>query len=233
MADPGQIEHFKRVAAEEAAALVQDGMVIGLGTGSTAAMVVEALAGRIAAGLRIVAIATSERTAAQARALAVPLSSFEEYPKIDLTLDGADQIECPSLDLIKGLGGALLREKIVACASRRLVVVADETKCVDRLGNRVPLPVEVVPFGWPTTVRRLEALGASTTRRLAAEDGTPFVTDGGHYIVDCAFGPITDAAALEDRLARTVGVVESGLFIGLAAEAVVGGADGCRRLVRP
>jgi len=232
MGDPEQIARFKREAAEEAAAQVEDGMVVGLGTGSTAALVVEALARRIARGLRIVGIATSEQTAAQAQALAVPLASLDEQPELDLTIDGADEIEVPSLDLIKGLGGALLREKLVACASRRLIVVADDSKCVERLGDRVPVPVEVVPFGWRTTVLRLEALGASAILRSGLER-TQFVSDGGHYIVDCAFGPIADPAALEERLARTVGVVESGLFVGLAAEAVVVGANGCRRLLRP
>ncbi|HET6520156.1 MAG TPA: ribose-5-phosphate isomerase RpiA [Geminicoccaceae bacterium] len=222
---------WKRAAAEAAAALVGDGMVVGLGTGSTAAFAVAALGGRVARGLRIVGIPTSERTADQARSLGIPLTGFAEHRRVDLTIDGADEIEPQSLDLIKGLGGALLREKIVASASDRLVIVADEGKLVGRLGERAPVPVEVVAFGWEVTARRLADLGARAARRTGA-DGQPFVTDGGNYILDCAFGPIEDPAGLEARLARVVGVVESGLFVGLATEAIVAGADGVQTITR-
>lgn len=227
----GEIDHWKRAAAEEAVAQVQDGMVVGLGTGSTATLALEALARRMAAGLRIVGIPTSETIAARARSLGVPLTTFAEAPEIDLTVDGADEVERGSLDLIKGLGGALLREKIVACASRRVVIVADRTKLVDRLGNRVPVPVEVVAFGVEVTTRRLQRLGAVVTARHDGE-GRPYVTDGGNLILDCAFGPIADPRDLEARLRATVGVVETGLFIGIASEAVIAGADGAVRLHR-
>ena len=223
---------WKRAAAEAAVALVEDGMVVGLGTGSTAAFAVAALGERVAReGLRVVGIPTSERTAAQARGLGIPLTSFAEHQRLDLTIDGADEIEPRRLDLIKGLGGALLREKIVASAGDRLVIIADEGKLVGRLGERTPVPVEVVTFGWEVTARRLGDLGARATRRTGA-DGAPFVTDGGNYVLDCAFGPIEDPAGLEARLARTVGVVESGLFVGLATEAIVAGADGVRTIRR-
>ena len=158
----------KRAAAEAAVALVQDGMVVGLGTGSTAAFAIDALAERVRQGLRILGIPTSERSAAQARDGGIPLTSFAEHRRIALTIDGADEIAVGSLDLIKGLGGALLREKIVAAASDRLVIVADAPKLVERLGTSVPVPVEVVPFGWETTAERLAALGADPVLRRGA-----------------------------------------------------------------
>lgn len=223
--------HRKRAAALEAVAEVRDDMVVGLGTGTTASLALEALARRVVAGLRVVAIPTSEAIASRARALGVPLTSFADHQWIDLAIDGADEIERAGLDLIKGLGGALLREKIVACASRRLLIVADESKLVDRLGNRVPVPVEVAAFGVEATARRLERLGATVTPR-AEPDGSPYVTDGGNRIVDCAFGPITDVADLEGRLRGVVGVVETGLFVGIASEAIVAGRNGVRRLHR-
>jgi ribose 5-phosphate isomerase A len=225
---------LKRIAAEAAVAEVENGMVLGLGSGSTAALAVEALAARIArAGLRVVGIATSEQTAALARRLDVPLTSFAEHPRIDLTIDGADQAEIGSLHLVKGLGGALLREKIVAAASRRMVVVVDEGKLVDRLGDRTPLPVEIVAFGWQTILDRLAAQGAEPTLRRAA-GGEPFRTDGGNLIADCRFagGFLGDAAELERRLAGIVGVVETGLFVDLASRVVVGTLSGVRVLER-
>src|SRR5206468_8760958 len=155
---------------------------------------------------------TSERTAAQARAGGIPLTSFAEHRQIDLTIDGADEVERGTLNLIKGLGGALLREKIVAATSRRLAIVVDGRKLVDRLGARAPVPVEVVAFGLEATQAALEALGASARLRLSQADG-PFVTDSGNRILDCSFGPIADPARLEQRIRRIVGVVESGLFI--------------------
>ena len=215
---------LKRAAAARAVAEVRDGMVVGLGSGSTTAFAVEALAGRIAKGLRIVGIPTSERTAALARRLGVPLTSFAEHRRIDVTIDGADQVARGTLDLVKGLGGALLREKIVASASERMIVVVDETKLVDRLGGRTPLPVEIVAFGWQTVLDRLAAIGCAPRLRLAADK--PFTTDGGNYIADCAIAEISDAAALEARLSAVVGVVESGLFVGLASKAVVGRPGG-------
>ncbi len=218
-------DDLKRAAAQAAAELVQDGMIVGLGTGSTAAFAVEALARRHRHGLRFAGIPTSERTAAQAKAAGLPLTSFAEHRRIDLTIDGADEVERDSLNLIKGLGGALLREKIVAAASRRLVIVVDGAKLVDRLGANTPVPVEVVPFGLEATASSLEALGADVRQRQSAE-GHPFVTDGGNAILDCSFGAIAAPGLLEDRIRRIVGVVESGLFIGRADQAFVADEGG-------
>jgi ribose 5-phosphate isomerase A len=202
-------------------------MVVGLGTGSTAAFVVDALARRVREGLRIVAIPTSERTAAQARAGGIPLVDFDTHPEIDLTIDGADQVERPTLNLIKGMGGALLREKIVAAASRRFLVVVDETKIAP--GLSLPVPVEVVPFGWQATEAHLRRLGARTARRVES-GGAPYKTDGGNAILDCNFGPIADPAALDRALHDVVGVVETGLFIGRAEAVLVAGGSGVYRL---
>ena len=211
---------MKRAAALRAVAEVGDGMAVGLGSGSTAAFALEGLAERVAGGLRIVGIPTSEATATLARRLGIPLAGFAEQRRIDLTIDGADQVERGTLHLIKGLGGALLREKIVAAASARLIVAVDESKLVDRLGGRTPLPVEIVPFGWQTTIDRLAALGCAPQLRKAA--GQIVTTDGGNYIADCAFPEIPDPAALEARLSSIVGVIETGLFIGLASTVMVG-----------
>ncbi len=154
----------------------------------------------------------------------MPLTSFAEHRRIDLTIDGADQVERGTLAMVKGLGGALLREKIVASASRRMIVVVDETKLVDRLGDHTPLPVEIVPFGWEVVMDRLAALDGRP--QLRRQDATPFVTDNGNYIADCRFAAITDPARLEARLAAIVGVVESGLFLGLASKVIVGSRHG-------
>jgi len=218
---------LKRAAAEAAVELVQDGMVVGLGTGSTAAFAVEALARRHRQGLRFLGIPTSEPTAGHARAAGIPLTSFAEHRQIDLTIDGADEVERGTLNLIKGLGGALLHEKIVAAASRRLAIVVDGTKLVDRLGTHVPVPVEVVTFGLDATRAALEVLGAQL--RLSPA-GAPFVTDGGNRILDCRFGSIADPARLEQRIKRLVGVIESGLFISRADPVFVADAAGVHRL---
>src|SRR5436190_5197699 len=206
---------LKRAAAEAAVELVEDGMVVGLGTGSTAAFAVEALARRHRQGLRFVGIPTSQRTAAQATAAGIPLTSFSEHLQIDLTIDGADEVERGTLNLIKGLGGALLHEKIVAAASRRLAIVVDGTKLVDRLGTNAPVPVEVIAFGLEATQAALEVLGASARLRLSPT-GQPFVTDSGNRIIDCNFGSIADPARLETRIRHVIGVVECGLFISRA-----------------
>jgi len=205
-------------------------MVLGLGSGSTAAFAVEALAARVTKGLGVVAIPTSERTAAQARRLGIRLSSFAEHRRVDMTIDGADEVEIGTLNLIKGRGGALLREKIVASASDRMVVIVDEGKLVDRLGQHAPVPVEIVAFGWQVTLDRLADLGARPTLRVVGDE--PIRTDSGNYIADCAFGEIGDAADLERRLAAITGVVESGLFVGLAARVIVGTRSGMRVLER-
>ena len=221
----------KRAAAEAAAALVQDGMKVGLGTGSTAYFAIESLIRRVREGLNILAIATSERSAAQARQGGISMTTFGEHPRLDLTIDGADEIERGTLNLIKGLGGALLREKIVAAASDRLIIVADAPKLVDRLGGTAPVPVEIVPFGWETTAARLTRLGANPVLRRT-QAGEPFRTDGGNLIVDCQIGPIGDPAALDQSIGQTIGVVETGLFIGIAHKAYVADGQTVREVTR-
>ena len=221
----------KREAAMVAVAMVEDGMVVGLGTGSTAAFAIEGLIARVRQGLRIVGIPTSERSARQAAEGGLQLTDFAHHTKLDLTIDGADEIARDSLNLVKGLGGALLREKIVAAASERLVIIADEPKLVSGLGGTAPVPIEVVDFGWQTTAVRLRRLGANPVLRTQA-DGTAFRTDGGNLILDCDFGPIADPAGLERTLGDTVGVVETGLFIGMATTALVATPGGVIRLDR-
>jgi ribose 5-phosphate isomerase A len=224
---------WKKAAAEAAAALVEDGMVLGLGTGSTAAFFIQALGQRLAAdGLRITGIPTSRQTEELARGCGIPLSSFAEHAQIDLTVDGADEIERGTLCLIKGHGGALLREKIVAAASRRMLVIADESKLVNRLGSLVSVPVEVVRFGWQATARSLAKIGGNPSLRLG-KDNTPYVTDGGNFIMDCAFGPIADAKEVAHRLDHVVGAIEHGLFLTYASEAIVAGRDGVKTFQRP
>ena len=227
------VDTRKLAAAAAAAALVENGMVVGLGSGSTASLAVAAIGRRTAQGLRIVGIPTSEKTAEQARALGIPLTTLEDCGSIELTIDGADEIERQSLDLVKGLGGALLREKLVATVSKRLVIVAGDDKLVDRLGdNARPIPVEVAPFGWQTTARRLSALGAEWKQRMTPE-GQPFITDGGHIILDCRFQALDSARALQQRLDSMVGVMEHGLFLGMTAEAMLGRANGEVLRLRP
>jgi ribose 5-phosphate isomerase A len=223
-------EQFKQAAAGSAVALVEDSMILGLGTGSTAKLAVEALGRRVRSGLRVVGVPTSEFTGQQARSLGIPVSTLDEHPAIDLTIDGADEVELGSLNLIKGRGGALLREKIVASASNRLIIIVDESKLVARLGSHFALPVELIPFGWHVAARKLEALGAKVALR-SGSDGKPYVTDGGHYIVDCAFGPIGSPAKLESELNNMVGVVEHGLFLGMATQVIVAGQDGIKVLL--
>jgi ribose 5-phosphate isomerase A len=225
-------DQLKRAAALRAIEEVQDGMVVGLGTGSTAAHVVEGLAARVAAGLRVVGIPTSERTAAQARRLGIPIATLAEHQRLDLTIDGADEVQLGTLDLIKGLGGALLREKIVAAASDRLVIVVDQEKLVERLGEHTPIPVEVAQFGWQATAVALAKLGCVPERRYTVNE-QPYVTDGGNFIVDCRFGPLTDPGTMEQQLAMTVGTVESGLFVGRTTVVVVASATGVEVLVPP
>ncbi len=218
------IDDLKRQAAFHAVdSHVQSGMRLGLGTGSTSA---HALV-RIAEGLRsrkftdLRGVPTSEGTAALARKLGIPLTTLEAAPRLDLYIDGADEVD-PSFNLIKGLGGALLREKIIACAARRMIIIVDESKLVQRLGSQAPLPVEVLKFGWNTQERWLEALGCVPQLRLT-DKGDIYLTDGGNYILDCRFPDgIREPASLEKTLNNRPGLLENGLFLGFAAEVVVG-----------
>jgi ribose 5-phosphate isomerase A len=221
--DPA-LDAAKRNAAARAVEAIEDKMVLGLGSGSTAGIALELLAQRIAQGLDVIGIPTSERTAALARKLGIPLTDFARHRRIDLTIDGADQIEEGTLNLIKGLGGAMLREKIVAEASTRVLIVADHTKRVRQLGSATPLPVEIVPFGSEIAIAKLEELGCTAT--LRRDGDRAFITDGGNLVADCLFARIPDAAALQAQLKRITGVIETGLFVGLAAGALLGTAVG-------
>ncbi|WP_321341472.1 ribose-5-phosphate isomerase RpiA [Breoghania sp.] len=226
-------DELKRASAEAALEEVRSGMKLGIGTGSTAEFFVRALAEKVAGGLDVIGVPTSERTAALCKELGVPLTTLDETPELDLTIDGADELDA-ALQLIKGGGAALLREKIVAAASARMVVIADESKVVETLG-RFPLPIEVMPFGLESTrravVKAADALSMSGEVKLRLNaDNAPLVTDGGHYILDGRWGQIPDAVALADRLAAIPGVVEHGLFIGLAKAAYVAGPAGVRKI---
>jgi len=222
-------------AAAEALTYVKDGMRLGIGTGSTAEEFVRLLAEKVAAGLDVIGVPTSERTAALCRELGVRLTTLEETPELDLTIDGADEIG-PELALIKGGGGALLREKIVAAASAQMLVIADESKNVEVLG-RFPLPIEVNRFGLAATQIAIEkaaaALDLSGSVTLRMTGGEAFVTDGGHLILDASFGRIPDTRALSNALHAIPGVVEHGLFLGLARVAILAGADGIRTRTQP
>src|SRR5271157_3272710 len=215
-------EEEKEAAGRAAARLVRDGDIVGLGTGSTAYFAVIALGERVKAGLKIVGIPTSLQTADLARAVDIPLTTLDEHPEIDITIDGADEVD-PKLSLIKGGGGALLREKVVASVSKKMVVVADSSKVVPVLG-KFPLPVEIISFARTVVENKIVALGASPKLRARA-DGSPFITDNGNQILDCSFGKIADPAALALALSNIPGIVEHGLFIGLATIALVGRGD--------
>ena len=222
---------YKRAAAARAVEFVRPGMRLGLGTGSTAKYFVELIGERVREGLDVVAVPTSEATLADAKRCGITLTTLDDTPQLDLTVDGADEI-APDLSLIKGGGGALLREKIVAAASGRMIVIADETKYVGALG-RFPLPIEVVPFGVAAiqrsveaAIKRVQKAGSLAIRQ--AKSGHPFVTDGGHWIIDAELGRIDDPAALAHALAAVPGVVEHGLFIGLADTAIIGGPAGVK-----
>ncbi len=228
-------EDLKRRAAARALEYVTDGMRLGLGTGSTAKHFVALLAEKVNAGLTVVGVPTSEQTKAQALSLGIPLATLDEQPELDLCVDGADEIG-PDLALIKGGGGALLREKIVASAAREMLVIADETKLVGTLGA-FPLPIEVVTFGIPAISRRIaeavRAAGCEGPLRLRLRaDGTPFVTDQGNAILDAQLGRIPDPTRLARTLEEVAGVVDHGLFLGLARRAVLAGADGIRVIER-
>jgi ribose 5-phosphate isomerase A len=228
-------DDLKRMAAEKAMDYVEPGMKLGLGTGSTARHFVELLGERVKAGLDVLCVPTSEATRAQAAALGIPLTTLDDTPSLDLTVDGADEID-GELRLIKGGGGALLREKIVAAASSRMIIIADASKCVAMLGA-FPLPVEVVRFGARATLEMVQALAADvgchgeiSVRRTP--DGQAFITENGNYIFDCAFARIEEPELLDEALKVAPGVVENGLFLGLADTAIIGTRDGLR-LIEP
>ena len=224
-------DSLKRAVGVEAAELVDSGMRLGLGTGSTVAHLLVALAEKLNGGTLsdVVGVPTSLRTAREARELDIRLTSLTETPFLDLTIDGADEVD-PELNLIKGLGGALLREKMVAQASRRLAIMVDDGKIVPALGTRCPVPVEVVQFGWEVHGPFVESCGADPVLRVGP-DGEPMVTDNGNYIIDCYFaGGIDDAEGFEQAIRARAGVVESGLFLGMATEVLVGGPAGVRTL---
>jgi len=231
--DAQQRVRFKQQAAEHAVSFVESGMVVGLGAGTTAAFALRRLAQLLRDGqLReVVGIPCSKAVEAEARRLAIPLTTLNEQPVIDLTIDGADEVD-PELNLIKGGGGALLREKIVAQASRREIIVVDEEKLSPMLGTHWAVPVEVVEFGWRAQARRLESLGAQVTRRVG-DNGAPFTTDQGNFILDCAFGPIAQPSELATAICAGAGVVEHGLFLGLATDVIVTGKASMRHLRRP
>jgi ribose 5-phosphate isomerase A len=227
---------LKRAAAARAVEFVRPGMRVGLGTGSTAKHFVELLGERVRAGLDIIAVPTSKATEADARACGIPLTTLDETFELDVTVDGADEI-APDLSLIKGGGGALLREKIVAAASARMIVIADETKWVDALG-RFPLPIEIAPFGLGATRRAVEKAIAPVRANAPlvlrqGRDGHAFVTDGGHWLIDAALGRIGEPRALAQALSAIPGVMEHGLFIDLAQMAILAGPDGARIVERP
>ena len=226
----------KRAAAARAVEFVRPGMKLGLGTGSTAKHFVDLVGERVKGGLDVICVPTSEATHAQAISLGIPLTTLDETPALDLTVDGADEID-PDLSLIKGGGGALLREKIVAAASARMIVISDPSKLVPALG-RFPLPVEVTPFGYSATrlavekaISSLQKCGPLSLRK--GKDGHPFVTDGGHWIIDAALTRIDDPKAMAHVLSGIPGVMEHGLFVGLAQMAIIGGPDGIKILERP
>lgn len=229
------MDQLKRQAAAKALEQVRDGMKLGLGTGSTAKHFVDLLGEKVAAGLRVVGVPTSEATRAQAEACGIPLTTLDDIDRLDITIDGADEMD-PALNLIKGGGGALLREKIVAAASDRMIVIADDSKWVDVLG-RFPLPIEVIPFGLTATRRAISdafaqsgVSGQMVVRK--GKDGHVFVTDGGHWIIDAHLGRIADAPRLAGLLSLIPGVVEHGLFIGLGSTAILAGAQGIRVVER-
>ncbi len=219
----------KQAAARAAVQLIEAGMIVGLGSGSTATFAIQLLGERVKGGLKIVGVPTSQKTKELAQRLGIPLSTLEQNPNIDIDIDGADEID-PHLNLIKGGGGALLREKVIASASKRFIVVAESVKLVEHLG-RFPLPVEVIPFAESLITTRIERLGAQVSLRTDAQS-KPYITDEGHHILDCTFGKIEDPATLNQTLHDIPGVVEHGLFIGLADTAFVGKDGGVVRVKR-
>ena len=221
-------DDLKRAAALRAVDYVRDGMSIGLGTGSTAQHAVRELGRRVRdEGLKITGVPTSNRTAALATEVGIPLTTLEECPRLDITIDGADEILLDTLDAIKGMGGALLHEKIVALASEEVILILDESKLVTRLADHTPVPVEVVTFGWTRTHDALRGLGCDPTLRKTGS-GEPFITDSGNLLLDCRFPPIEDPHTLALAIKSITGVVDHGLFLGIARRAIVAGSNGIR-----
>jgi ribose 5-phosphate isomerase A len=219
----------KQAAAEYAVAAVRDGMVVGLGTGSTAEFAIRALGERVRQGLRLTGVPTSRRSADLAREFGISLTELQDAGELDLTIDGADEIVPGTLAALKGRGGALLREKLVALASARLVLIVDDSKIVERLGSRFPVPVEVVPFGWRVPSAALAGYGGRPQLRTGS-DGSPQITDNGNYILDVDFGLIDDPGELAGRIKMLTGVVDHGLFLNMVSSAVVAGPEGVREL---
>lgn len=221
---------WKRAAAQAAVEHeITDGMVVGLGTGTTADLMLEALAERIHQGLRVTGVATSERTGTIAQRLGIPLTELDDVPTLHLSIDGADEVTLPALNLVKGRGGALLREKLVAVTSQRRIIIVDESKIVAALASQHPVPVEVDCFGWRHTSGRLAALGATVQRRMrpgGALPAAPFLSDGGHYVLDCSFGPIVEPHALAAEIKAITGVIDHGLFVGMTERVYIAGATG-------
>jgi ribose 5-phosphate isomerase A len=223
-------EQMKRLACERAAQEVQDGMLLGLGTGTTVYYFLHELGRMVRQGLRIVGVPTSVQTTHIATQLAIPLSTLDEHPRLDLVVDGADEVD-DDLNLVKGAGGALLREKIVASSADRLLIVVDDSKLVHQLGERSAIPVEVVPFGASATIRALEVLGARVVL-WRDTNGQLWHSDNGNYVLDCHFGPLDDPVALQHQLLSIPAVIDSGLFIGLTDTVIVGQEGGVRLLGR-
>lgn len=223
-----QTDQLKKLAGEKSTEFIKDGMVLGLGSGSTMYWTLKKLGELVQNGLAVKGIPSSKRTEGWAKEFGVPLTDFSETKRFDLAIDGADEID-PNLNLLKGGGGSLVREKIVNAAAERLIIVADESKIVTELGA-FPLPVEVLPFGWEVTAERIAALGCVPHLRMKGEDA--FVSDNGNYILDCQFEKIPDPASLHTKLKLLLGVVETGLFVGIAEMAIIGRVDGIEVLNR-
>lgn len=225
------LDDLKRQAALKAVEFVQSGMIVGLGTGSTAVHATRAIGEMLADGRlhHILAIPTSQTTAQQAKQVGIPLTTINQHTHIDITIDGADEID-PHLNLIKGLGGALLREKIVAIASQRLIIIADDSKRVTQLGSQAPVPVEVIAFAQKPVQHYLQSLGARVV--LRQQDNQPFITDENNIILDCHFPPITDPSSLAQAIRQRPGVVEHGLFLHMATDAIIASAQNIEVLSR-
>ncbi len=221
------ILNLKKMAGEKAADCVQNGMALGLGTGSTVRYFVERLGELVGEGLDVVGVPTSKRTEDLARQVGVPLTTLEETPTLDLAIDGADEVD-PDLNLVKGMGGALLREKIVASSCREFMVIADESKIVDKLGTKSPLPVEITQFGWTSVKEWIAKLGCVPELRMV--EGRPYLTDNQNYLLECEFNGIEDPFDLDEKLHRLPGVVETGLFLDLTCRAIIGKESGVEEI---